>query len=472
MQFRVLALASVLAAIGIPPVQAACPSSETLVTGGGPGPWYQTLAPSEHFDSARSQRFPSACGLRPSAAGEPPKLLKRVAPAEYPEAYNIATREPHELFVYGGYPGVDGAYVAKLDADSLVEQWRSTVRIPAGQWSFIGAMGVLADGFVYSIQSNQLQKVDGDSGVAQVLALPQIDAPAGTGAAYNGFVASPDGLIFAKSMERGACDRDTSGGLDCVIANRLPSTVVVVDPQSMTVLAQAQTGEPALGRITTERHDGADYIYVPGLSALLRYRYADGVLSLDSSWGPVPYGSTGANASGVGVLGDYVVVQTNYVPSTTPSWLVAANIHDSAKQFAMQPFTVPGGGYLPISWVPDKAALDDETGIVYAEDMFAGQIAAVRVGDQGLELLWKLGDIAKGFPALVGPRESRQLVVPQLLSGGDTLAWREARSGALIAQSPALAGIATIGASAPGFRERFYYPSFSSNELIELRPAP
>jgi len=470
MQFRVLVLA--LALSGLPPVQAACLSSESLATGGGSGPWYQTLAPSEHFDSARSQRFPAACGLRRSAADQAPRLLKRVAPAEYPEAYNTATRAPHELFVYGGYPGVDGAYIAKLDADTLVEQWRSTVHIPSTQWSFIGAMGVLSDGFVYSIQSNQLQKVDADTGTAELLALPQIDAPAGTGAAYNGFVVNPDGLIFAKSMERGACDRDTSGGLDCVIANRLPSTLVVVDPANMTVLTQVQTAEPALGRITTERHDGADYIYVPGLSALLRYRYAGGTLTLDSSWGPVPYGSTGANASGVGVLGDYVVVQTNYVPSTTPSWLVAANIRDSAQQFALQPFTVPGGGYLPISWVPDKAALDDETGIVYAEDLFAGQIAAIRLSDQGFELLWKLGDIAKGFPALVGPKEARQLVVPQLLSGGDTLAWRDARTGALIAQSPSLATIATIGASAPGFQERFYYPSFSSNELIELRPAP
>lgn len=447
---------------------AACTVADDIVSAASGGPWYATVAPTEHFDSARTQRFPYTCTLQQLSGAREVRLVSRKAPGSYPALYNVVTRDVGELFVYGGYAGQDaGAYLAKLHADTLVELWRRSITIPSSQWSFIGGLGVLADGYVYSVLSNLLVKADPATGTLQTLALPQMAAPTGTGAAFNGFVVNPDGLIFTKSMERGPCDRDTSGGLGCVLTNALPSTIAVVDSQTMSLVAAIQTAEPALGRIATERHDGVDYIYVPGVSQLVRYRYVDGELSLDDSWGPVSYGSTGANASGVGVIGDYVVAQTNYVPMSTPSWIIAANIHDGTEQYAMQPFTSWSGELLPASWVPDKAALDPENGMIYAEDMYAGQVAGIRIGPAGFELKWKVSDIAKGFPALFGPAEERQLLVPQLVPGGDRLSFRQTLDGELSAASEPLVKIGTIGASVPGFRGRFYYPSFSSGELWE-----
>lgn len=452
--------------------QAQCLRSESLETGPADQGWYVTVAPTEHVDSARSQVHGEACTLE-EITGDPAgyAIHKRVAPGSYPQAYNIATREPDELFIYGGYPGQGGAYVARLNPDTLEELGRVTISIPSTQWSFIGAMGVLGDGYVYSIQSNILAKINPDTGEKVELALPQLASPEGTGAAYNGFVVTPGDKIIAKSMERGPCAGDGTGGLNCVLNNALPSTVVVVNPKNMKLLAQIQTPEPALGRIMTERHAGADYIYVPGISALIRYVYDDGELWLDETWGPVPYGTNGANASGVGLVGDYAVAQTNYMPSETPSWVVAANIYDSDEQFAIQPFLNDDGSAPKRSWVPDKAALDSENGRIYAEDTYARRIAALSLDSTGLRVLWRQNQMGTGFPFLVGTADDRELVIPSYSNGSDKLVWRNPETGALLATSPNLASVATVGAPGAGFEGRFYYPSFSSGELIELTPA-
>lgn len=445
-----------------------CPTSDALTTGTNSGAWYTTLSPSEHFDSGRSQVFSSACTLSQiTGSSSPYALSTRVAPGSYPSLYNIATRNQNELFVYGGYAGQGGAYVARLDPDTLSELWRASITIPSSQWSFIGAMGVHSNGYIFSIQSNLLAKIDPATGETWQLSLPQLAAPLGTGAAYNGFVITPDGLIVAKSMERGSCTNDTTSALSCVLSNRLPSTIVVIDPNTLSVIAQIQAPELALGRIMTERHDGIDYIYVPGISHLIRYRFSSNRLTLDTSWGPIGYGQ-GANASGVGILGNFAVAQTNYVPSTTPSYVVAANLYDSTQQYRLQPFLL--SAHSRLSWVPDKAALDSENNRIYAEDTYAGQIAALTIGSSGLSVLWKQNSVATGFPALLGTTTARQLVIPSLTDAGDTLTWRDPATGAVLAQSSGLSPRPTIGASAPGFKGRFYYPSFYSDQLLELTP--
>jgi hypothetical protein len=445
-----------------------CTASDSIAPGAYGGAWYHTVTPTEQHDSARSQLYAGACSLHQSGRADGLLAIQaRAAPGAYPNAYNIATRQAGELFIYGGYAGLGGAYVAKLDPSTLQEIWRSTMTTPTGQWSYLGAMGVLGNGSVYSIQNNLFARIDPASGAVQRLVLPQLSPPQGSGAAYNGFLANPDGLVFAKSIERGPCDRDTTGGLNCVIENKLPSRLVVIDPEAMAVLTQLEISEPSLGRIMTERHDGIDYIYVPGLSQLRRYQYVGGVLSLDTGWGPFDYDG-GANAGGVGLMGDYAVTQTNYLPSMQASRLIAVNIRDG-RRFVATPFAAPGDMLRP-SWVPSKAATDAENQRIYAEDTYAGQIAAVTLSDAGFHVDWKRRNISKGFFALTGPRAARQLIVPMRQKNGDAVAWRDANTGTLRQVSVPLAEPSTLSVIAPGFQSRVYYPSFGSGQLIELVP--
>jgi len=78
------------------------------------------------------------------------------------------------------------------------------------------------------------------------------------------------------------------------------------------VTDEQDLGQTVLGRIT---YGGGD-IYIAGQSRLSRYRYAHGRVRLDRLWGSVTY-LTGAQTpgTGTGLLGDWVVVQTNFQPS-------------------------------------------------------------------------------------------------------------------------------------------------------------
>ena len=53
-----------------------------LAPGPSDGPYYRTIAPFEHFSSARTQVFPQACGLR----GPDPRPIARPATTARPTA--------------------------------------------------------------------------------------------------------------------------------------------------------------------------------------------------------------------------------------------------------------------------------------------------------------------------------------------------------------------------------------------------
>jgi hypothetical protein len=69
-----------------------------------------------------------------------------------------------------------------------------------------------------------------------------------------------------------------------VAHNKLPSRIVTVDPDDLTILMSVKPPEPSTGRITAGQTDGIDYVYVAGDSTLFRYRYDGGQLVTDDGW--------------------------------------------------------------------------------------------------------------------------------------------------------------------------------------------
>src|SRR6185436_3978811 len=121
-----------------------------------------------------------------------------------------------------------------------------------------------------------------------------------TGAAYNGMIVLPDGRIATKKIERGPCpaalnpptEPATVGafaGLVCAAANALPSRIVVVEPRRLRIVSQVVPPEPVTGRITFGAVGSRRYVYAAGNDDLFRFRYRDGRLRLDRTWGPVRY---------------------------------------------------------------------------------------------------------------------------------------------------------------------------------------
>ena len=115
-----------------------------------------------------------------------------------------------ERFLYGGgsgnAPSSIGAYVAKIDPERTSNRsgTPSVDTTPTGEWNYPGTMAILNDGYLYAIYSYRLSKLDPSTGqVITTLRLPTgAGAPQDT--AFNGFSATHDGTIVAKSFYRQA----------------------------------------------------------------------------------------------------------------------------------------------------------------------------------------------------------------------------------------------------------------------------
>lgn len=430
--------------------------------------------PQEQYDSARTARFHHTRTVQEIAGAPRVALNARYTSGNYPKLYNVSTGGPNELFAYGGYVSEEGgAFVARLDADSLVEIWRAEMRLP-DHWNYPGAMAVLDDGNAYAVAGNLLMKVDAETGDAYRLPLPQHDH--GGGAAYNGFVVNPDGVIFTKSLERGKpCRQNALNqnlGIACVAYHKIPSYLVAVETKSGDphIIAQTKTVELIMSRISTERRDGIDYIYCPALTKLWRYTFDGRDFTLDRSWGPIPYAGNGQPGTAPAIMGDWVIIMNNgFVSSDEPFTVSAISIHDSNVRFTHMPLEA-----YPMSQVGSKAAVDPENMRVYAADWKAQFLVCLDLHPvHGFTTRWSQPQEMFCFLSLFGDAEHRQVVGTDYDSSyGDQVVWRDAASGEEIVRSSYLDPMFNGSTVGPGYGGKFYYLAQTFKALVELTPVP
>lgn len=228
--------------------------------------------------------------------------------------------------------------------------------------------------------------------------------------------------------------------------------------------------EPSTGRITAGHSNGNDYVYVAGDSNLFRYLYAKGQLTLDNTWGPVTYRTGNQQpGTGPGILGDWVVIQTNFLPATVPLSVTAANVNDSSQHFSITPF--PNS---TMSWNVSKEALDTDNQMIITNDFTAGQMAGVKLDPNlGLTLVWSRSETTQDFSTLVGGPQNRNIVVPNFVTNtGDRTIWIDEATGQTLASSQVLSAQPAPGNMVtPGFNGQFYYVS-NTGQLWDLTPGP
>jgi hypothetical protein len=463
----VLRLVLAAAVLALAPAPAAACERDPH-TGRTAGPYYSTQAPFEHFSSARTAVFPHTCAVRGP-------VRARMAPGDYSTPYIAVTRDRRQLYVYGYRPdaATQGAYVASVDTRSLRERWRARILDPSPprQWSYPGVLAAHGNGFLYAIYGNVIVKLDPLTG-ATLARRDLPEDPNGTGAAYNGLIVLPDGNVAAKKIERGPCPAAESpftepatvgafAGLNCAAVNALPSRLVVLEPGRLRVMSSVVPPEPVTGRITF----GGSFIYAAGRDHVFRFRYRNGRVALDRRWGPVVY-RTGAQrpGTGPGLLGDFLVVQTNFLPAAEPLTVTAVSTHDSDRVFRIKPFGRSTG-----SWIVSKPALDAATGTIVTHDTSAGRMAALHLDPRrGLRVSWRRKLSSLDFSALIGDAHHRQIAIPDLTSRGDTVVWLSERTGREVARTKPLAPASAPGnIVTPGFDGRFYYLS-GAGRLWEL----
>lgn len=425
----------------------ACPAVDPALA----GEWYQGPAAFEHADSARTHLFktipePDARDLGPAST------VSLQTHETYPGVYNFAVRSPGEVYVLGGATSgrLDGSvpYVARVDMPTGRDVWRTELpKAPSGDgktpWTYPGVVGIPANGDIYAVQDNRLTRLDPESGriVAQT-DLPIRGAAADSG--YNGFSALPDGKLVLKSHHRPAdCDVDGFRAfLACGTDGASASVLAVVDPETMEIVGQADAPELIGGRITVTEHDGTAYVYAPGLDNLHRFAWRDGQLSYDDDWAPVRYREGRETpATAAAVLGEFVIVQSNALPTDVPSRLTAISQSDPSTQFTVQPFADRAR-----SMIPSMPSVDPELGLIFVTDGLAPGLAALRLDpERGFETVWRAEQGSLSFSALVGPRDGRVLVSSDIADGyrpdytREAMVWRRAETGEILARSDAFA---------------------------------
>lgn len=454
-----------------------CPAGDTRIA----GEWYPGPAAFEHGDSARSHLFrtitaPSAMEVGLDA------VVDHMTIGGHPGVYNFAVRAPGEVYVLGGATsgglGKSEPYVARLDMAQGEEIWRTALPDQAfgeaGErvWTYPGVIAVHANGDVFAVQGNVLSRIDPATGELRgTLNLPIRGRVSDS--AYNGFAALPGGLLVLKSHHRPPdCAVDGFRAfLSCGTGGASASVLAVVDPDSMDLLARADAPELIGGRITVTQHDGRDFVYAPGLDSVHRFEWADGTLDYDDEWGPVRYRSGRETpATAAAVLGDFVIVQSNALPTDVPSRLTAISQADPERRFDIQPFADR-----PRSMIPSMPSVDPDLGLVFATDGLAGGLTALRLDpERGFETVWRADQGSISFSALIGPEDGRILISSDIADGyrvdyaREAMVWRRASDGVELARSEPFARMGGT-VLAPDCGGVVYAASSRAPELQRLR---
>jgi hypothetical protein len=483
-------------------------------------PWYPSLQAFEHYNSGRSHVFTQA-QFRGSLEGRNKVAVVSSADGAYPSGYNMSYLNEHEAFIQGGsYGDVKnsiGPFVARIDPKTLETKWYTQLfnTADAKEWDYPGAMAIESDGMIYVVSGHSLYKVHPEDGhVIDTLPLPTMvymrnnyptlpaqyddfltDDSANT--SYNGINALPDGTIVVKSVYRVAgCDFDGGSALlKCQNSGNVPrSNLISINPHTMQTIQILTLQAPAPARPTITRYHGVDYVYLLENTALpVRYSVSHGIFTQDTSWTPPAVSNDGQEPGGsLIVMNDWVVGNTNTVPATGAMTTFAINQGDASKYYSRQPFKADpvapelaaafakaSPGELPaISWDDMSLEADPENGLFYGVETLARKVAAFRIGDSGIETVWKKTQTTTEWATLIGPKEHRVWVGTDIplnqIPGGnanDTVVWRDASTGRELARSAQVPVMTQGSAVQPGYDGSMYFPG-ATGKLVRLTPAP
>jgi hypothetical protein len=443
-----------------------------------PGPsdtdLYTTVNAAEHADYARSHIFEYAIfggSLDEDASNQ---AIVRASAPDYPGAYNMVTRNPDEIFVYYGvYGEVEGAIgpaVARLDAHTLEEVWNTQLAVYDDNetvWNYPGVIGVHGNGTLIVVSGNTAAVLDPDTGdIINQVDLPQEDPALGS---YNGFATTSDGTLFTKALFR-SCDAIGSTALANCLDTEETQTLLALDPVTLEIVTQVELPVFSTGRIPIAIHDDIDYVYMPGISEVYRYRWENQSLVLDEDWGFVSVTEEDdLGAMAPNVIGDWVFVQVNTgTPKPMPVWAISAV--DSSERFVIRPFEDIETRF---SFGVAHGAFDTASGLLYTADTGTGYVSAMTFDPEtGFELVWREEQTTSVFQQLIGAPDERVVVTSELVNIGlrlsplsilratnEQVVFRNAATGEELARTGNLPRMSQGANISPGFGGRVYFPA-------------
>ena len=484
----------------------------------GPLPGDHTVVEEEHRGSASIASpgyYPSLNGAEISGADrsgcfpyatfggsftEPNQVFAWRSEDEYNGVTFLCTREPGELFLCGGNlpeakpPTLPGPYVAKVDATTGKQIWRTFVENVnvSGNWIGVNNLNILANGKIVTSWSNQIALLDADTGrILRTGSLPSGEAPPAD-SHFKHLTVAPDGTLILKNQTRaaGITDQGTMAMLKGIRKHMQlpPSIFAAVDGETLRVLDTAQLKELAATPHGITTFDGRIAIYTCATDFAYRHFWDPDAkeLSLDESW-VVSYLAEGQSTGDApGIMGDWIVIQTNGIGGKAPSSVVAINQHDPSRMTSVTPFGPLKR--LQMSLAPPKTCIDLENDMLYSADAGVGKVAGIildhATGEMTVQFVVETTTLT--FQPLIGPKDQRVLVLSNMKGNipkmnalldvvtghyEEQVTWREASTGRILAESDFFEPLTINSLIVPGYGGRMYYPTNSGFITLQVKPS-
>ncbi|MFJ9776102.1 hypothetical protein ACIRVF_33515 [Kitasatospora sp. NPDC101157] len=487
--------------MGNPPIGTAAIAQQEAACAAGQQnpPWYRTLVPFEHYDSARTSLHP--CAQFPGSMTGP-NVVEAHATTDnvYYSQFDIATRGTNDMYVYFGgngdmNPPALQTFIAKVQPGTMRQIWRTPLSDARknNELHVSGAVDVMADGNLVAISDHTLHKLDGTTGKI----LLKQDMPTGSSpvndSAFNGIDAFSDGTIVIRSMNRPAgCPLNgySAAAYKCPGApsSAKPSIIGTVDPKTFKVLSWLELKGNVLGRVTTSHYKGHDYAYVTTPTQIYRYVWNGHTIKQDTTWGPVTYTKPGQTPAGAPVImGDWVVFSNNGTPSNVPMSVYAIHQGNSTRMTHLDPTPTMKPGQ--VSYYYAKVSADAANNRVYVMDFGLGTASAIDFRDGRMSLAWKVNQRSNSYITLIGPADKRVFVNANAHSSTETdptkynygpvganymdqIQWRDTRTGKLLAASDFYPPANPAGTVPPGYGGLIYDILGNGHAVVmAVRPA-
>jgi hypothetical protein len=476
--------------------------AETMPAAG----YFSSINAAELADAQRSGVFPCATFLG-SLTGENVVYASRNEDS-YQGVTFVNNRLPGELYLTGGNtPPLTGLipagpYVAKVDATTGKQIWRTFLDNGnvSRDWIATTNLNILSNGKVVNAGAQWVVLLDPDTGRV----LKQTTLPTGTvppqDISFKKVTVAPDGTIILVSQARpqGSTLQGSFAWVEGFLEGKPipPSVIVAVDPDSLKVLDWVQMPDASIPAHIVTTFEGKFFIYATGVAKTYRYLWDPKTkkLSQDTSWVATYLTKGQTPGAAPGVLGDWVVIQTNGVAASAPSTIVAISQKDATNIKSITPFGALQPGQ--ISWCNPKASVDIENNMVYSADLGVGKVAGIRIdphtGD--MKTVFVVDDWTFTFQPLIGPKDQRVLLLTNMRFGhvdtqkpvskedlqkalllGDyeeQLTWRDTVTGRILAQSDFFERLSPGSLTTPGFGGRVYFPTGTGFMVLQVLPKP
>jgi hypothetical protein len=460
--------------------------------------YYPSLNGAEIADAQRSGLYPQATFT--GSFTEPNVVYAWRSQDRYQGTSFVNNRRPGELFLTGGDnpaltgPVEPGPYVAKVDATTGAQLWRTYLDNAnvSGRWIATTSLNILVSGKIVTSWGTTVVLLDPDTG----LILKSRQLPVGTtplaDVSFKHLTIAPDGTLILKDQTRPTGFRG-QGSMAMFKGvqegfKQGNSQIVAVDPNTLDVLDSVSMSEPATTPHVITMFENKIAIYISADVHAYRYSWDPRTkkLSLDESW-VIPYLEPGQSTGDApGIMGDWIVIQTNGIGSkTVDSSVVAINQKDPRKRTSIHPFGRLKHGEM--SFAPPKTGTDLANNMIYSADMGIGKVAGIKLDQATGEMkpVFVVDAMTNAFQPLIGPKEKRVLLLSNmkrnvaieprmlaLMTGNykEQVTLRDATTGRTLAESDFFEPLTPGSLITPGYGGRVYFPSAHGFIVLQVMP--